>query len=143
MVSFYAATLFLSAIPTHTTYLPVQFLSVFVIISFLYCMLYQSWRQLSLLVHRLSISIYISVHTSSLIPIPTSLFYSNQFPSSFSYMVFSSVLPFPIYLFLNMCSGVFHILSSYINFPILTFTLVHPNFTKKTHKNSHSFWLFR
>lgn len=143
MVSFYAATLFLSAIPTHTTYLPVQFLSVFVIISFLYCMLYQSWRQLSLLVHRLSISIYISVHTSSLIPIPTSLFYSNQFPSSFSYMVFSSVLPFPIYLFLNMCSGVFHILSSYINFPILTFTLVHPNFTKKTHKNIHSFWLFR
>lgn len=131
MVSFYAATLFLSAIPTHTTYLPVQFLSVFVIISFLYCMLYQSWRQLSLLVHRLSISIYISVHTSSLIPIPTSLFYSNQFPSSFSYMVFSSVLPFPIYLFLNMFRGVFHILSSYINFPILTFTLVHPNFTKK------------
>lgn len=143
MVSFYAATLFLSAIPTHTTYLPVQFLSVFVIISFLYCMLYQSWRQLSLLVHRLSISIYISVHTSSLIPIPTSLFYSNQFPSSFSYMVFSSVLPFPIYLFLNMCSGVFHILTTYTNFHILTSTLIYPNFTKKTHKNIHSFWLFQ
>ena len=99
-----------STIPT-PTYLPVLN-SVLVLISFLYFVSYIPWRPLSLLVHRLSISVHISyvIPNTTPVPIPTSLFYSNQFSLSLSYMSLLSVF----FLFLSICSWICSV--AYITF---------------------------
>ena len=110
LVSFYYATL---PLPT-PTYPPVLN-SVFVLISFPYCVSYIPWCPLSMLVHRLSISAYIFRSHSLLLLL---------------YAVIIRFLSFPFYLFMDMCRGVSRLLTPCINFPILTSSL--PNITKNT-----------
>ena len=147
--TFYWFPILTTSLPTIPipTYLPVL-ISVFFLISFLYCVSYIPWRPLSLLVHRLSISISISisVYTSSAIPnatpvpIPTYSFHSipTNSPSHssacryhtfsfFSYLSVPGYVPWSIspYNFLYQLPSIF-----------LHSSLIYPNFTKKRIKTS-------
>ena len=131
LVSFYATTL---PIPLPISILLLIFRSHPLVYSslslpFITCRTYNAVRYLYAYIDYLSIYLCIYVHTSSVVPITTSLCHCNQF--SFSILLHGVIIRFlslPIYLFLDVFRCVSHLLTSYINFHILPSCL--QNFTK-------------